>query len=82
LISGYNPFSDWHTSRKGQSPSGIGFQLGPKTRAQPRNRRRQFRGGVYALNLQSSAAAHPACALVLQWFAQQAKKEGDELIGP
>jgi LysR family glycine cleavage system transcriptional activator len=34
------------------------------------------------LNLQSSAAAHPACALVLQWFAQQAKKEGDELIGP
>ncbi|MHC8319914.1 LysR substrate-binding domain-containing protein [Pseudomonas sp. GB2N2] len=28
--------------------------------------------GVYALNLQPSASAHPACALILQWFALQA----------
>ena len=28
--------------------------------------------GVYALNLQPSATAHPACATILQWFAQQA----------
>ncbi|MCU1761170.1 LysR substrate-binding domain-containing protein [Pseudomonas sp. 14P_8.1_Bac3] len=30
--------------------------------------------GVYALNLQPAAAAHPACALVLHWFAQQAEQ--------
>lgn len=28
--------------------------------------------GVYALNLQPAASAHPACAVILQWFAQQA----------
>lgn len=28
--------------------------------------------GVYALNLQPSATVHPACSLILQWFAQQA----------
>ncbi|MHC8314891.1 LysR family transcriptional regulator [Pseudomonas sp. LB3P31] len=28
--------------------------------------------GVYALNLQPSASAHPACGLILEWFAQQA----------
>jgi LysR family glycine cleavage system transcriptional activator len=31
--------------------------------------------GVYALNLQPAANAHPACALILQWFAQQAEKQ-------
>jgi LysR family glycine cleavage system transcriptional activator len=30
--------------------------------------------GVYALNLQPAASAHPACAVILQWFAQQAEK--------
>ncbi|QAX85678.1 LysR family transcriptional regulator [Pseudomonas sp. DTU12.3] len=29
-------------------------------------------GGVYALCLQPEAASHPACALVMQWFANQA----------
>ncbi|VVM43658.1 Glycine cleavage system transcriptional activator [Pseudomonas fluorescens] len=34
--------------------------------------------GIYALNLQPSAAAHPDCALILQWFAQQAEQhDGD-----
>ena len=30
-------------------------------------------GGNYSLCLQPSASAHPACAKVLQWFAQQAE---------
>lgn len=34
--------------------------------------------GVYALNLQPSAAAHPACGLILGWFAQQAEREKKE----
>jgi LysR family glycine cleavage system transcriptional activator len=34
--------------------------------------------GIYALNLQPSAVAHPACAMVLQWFTQQAEKEALE----
>lgn len=29
--------------------------------------------GVYALNLQPSAMAHPACSPVMDWFAQQAE---------
>lgn len=30
--------------------------------------------GIYALNLQASAASHPACAVIMQWFAQQAEQ--------
>lgn len=30
-------------------------------------------GGVYSLCLQPSAASHPACAWVMQWFADQAE---------
>lgn len=30
-------------------------------------------GGVYALCLQSSAASHPGCVLIMQWFGQQAR---------
>lgn len=29
--------------------------------------------GVYALSLQPSAASHPACALIMGWFTQQAE---------
>jgi len=29
--------------------------------------------GCYSLNLQPSAASHPACALIMQWFAGQAE---------
>ncbi|HCS43323.1 MAG TPA: LysR family transcriptional regulator, partial [Pseudomonas sp.] len=29
--------------------------------------------GIYALNLQPSAASHPACELIMQWFARQAE---------
>jgi LysR family glycine cleavage system transcriptional activator len=29
--------------------------------------------GIYSLCLQPSAASHPACALILQWFAAQAE---------
>ncbi|MDB5997710.1 MAG: LysR family transcriptional regulator [Pseudomonas sp.] len=32
-------------------------------------------GGVYALNLQPAATSHPACALIVQWFSQQAERE-------
>ena len=28
--------------------------------------------GIYSLCLQPSAASHPACGAVMQWFAQQA----------
>ena len=31
--------------------------------------------GVYALILQPSASTHPACGLILEWFAQQAEGE-------
>jgi LysR family glycine cleavage system transcriptional activator len=31
-------------------------------------------GGVYSLCPQPSAASHPACSLILQWFADQAAK--------
>jgi LysR family glycine cleavage system transcriptional activator len=30
--------------------------------------------GIYALNLQPAAASHPACGLIMQWFAQQAER--------
>jgi LysR family glycine cleavage system transcriptional activator len=33
-------------------------------------------GGVYALCLQPSAASHPACELILQWFAANADQSG------
>jgi LysR family glycine cleavage system transcriptional activator len=32
-------------------------------------------GGNYSLFLQPSAAAHPACALIMHWFAQQAEPD-------
>ena len=28
-------------------------------------------GGVYSLCLQATGAGHPACAVVMQWFAEQ-----------
>ncbi|MDF9894349.1 UNVERIFIED_ORG: hypothetical protein OKW25_003496 [Pseudomonas vranovensis] len=28
-------------------------------------------GGVYSLCLQAAGAGHPACAVVMQWFAEQ-----------
>jgi LysR family glycine cleavage system transcriptional activator len=31
-------------------------------------------GGIYSLCLQPSAAAHPACAVVMEWFAGQAER--------
>ena len=34
--------------------------------------------GVYALNLQPSASAHPACGLILEWFAQQADQQKNQ----
>ena len=30
--------------------------------------------GIYALKLQPSAASHPACGLIMQWFAQQTER--------
>ncbi|MHC8332740.1 LysR substrate-binding domain-containing protein [Pseudomonas sp. LB3P25] len=35
--------------------------------------------GIYALILQPSAAAHPACSLIMQWFAQQAEQPAGEV---
>ncbi|MHC8380299.1 LysR substrate-binding domain-containing protein [Pseudomonas sp. LB3P14] len=35
--------------------------------------------GIYALNLQPSAASHPACSLITQWFAQQAEQQAGEV---
>jgi LysR family glycine cleavage system transcriptional activator len=32
-------------------------------------------GGIYSLCLQPSAAAHPACAVVMEWFAGQAERQ-------
>ncbi|MDD0972288.1 MULTISPECIES: LysR substrate-binding domain-containing protein [Pseudomonas] len=32
-------------------------------------------GGIYSLCLQPSAAAHPACAVVMGWFAGQAERQ-------
>jgi LysR family glycine cleavage system transcriptional activator len=34
----------------------------------------RFLYGIYALNLQPSAAAHPGCSLIMQWFTQQAEQ--------
>jgi len=31
------------------------------------------------LNLQPSAAAHPACALIMQWFAEQAEQPAGDV---